>query len=117
MVDLFGRTVRERMVTAASDRSFSTATVTKVESAMMEWYTFRRLYSTKEGRIGTGPPEIEQGHAIAILSGCDVPVVLRPVEEGRYEIIGETYIQGVMNGEVMKKTRDEKLAPVTISLQ
>jgi hypothetical protein len=44
-------------------------------------------------------------HRICILYGCSVPVVLRPIRNSEscnefyYELIGECYVHGMMDGE------------------
>ena len=38
---------------------------------------------------------------MAVLLGCKVPVVLRPLGKG-YQLIGETYVDGIMYGEMTK---------------
>jgi hypothetical protein len=38
---------------------------------------------------------------VSILGGVTVPFVLRPrVEERKYELVGDSYVQGIMEGEV-----------------
>jgi hypothetical protein len=40
--------------------------------------------------------------AICILFGCSVPVVLRQSPLGTYQLVGESYIYGMMDGEVLE---------------
>lgn len=40
------------------------------------------------------------GKAICILHGCSVPVILRP-HNGVYQLVGESYVDGIMHGEVL----------------
>ena len=53
---------------------------------------------------------------VAVLIGCSVPVVLRRViggVEGVYEVVGECFMPGYMNGEVFDQDREvEKLVLV-----
>jgi hypothetical protein len=37
--------------------------------------------------------------------GCSVPVILRRVTD-KYIVIGESYVHGIMDGEVIKKLND-----------
>jgi hypothetical protein len=30
-----------------------------------------------------------------------VPLILRPTESGSFEVVGDTYVQGIMDGEVL----------------
>lgn len=60
----------------------------------------RRLFTTREGRIGLGPKAMSAGDDIAILGSCDMPVVLR--KKGvHFEFIGGCFIDGIMDGEAV----------------
>ena len=62
----------------------------------------RRFCSTTGGRMGLVPNAALQGDLIAIIRGADVPLVLRTTERGMYELIGECYIHGIMQGEALQ---------------
>jgi hypothetical protein len=52
--------------------------------------------------VGFGPKTITEGDVVCILFGCSVPVILRSVQEGpreKYQLIGECYVHGHMEGE------------------
>ncbi|KAH8590712.1 heterokaryon incompatibility protein-domain-containing protein [Bisporella sp. PMI_857] len=54
--------------------------------------------------FGLAPTTAKEGDLICILFGCSVPVVLREIGNGtnhHYEFIGESYVHGVMDGEVV----------------
>jgi hypothetical protein len=57
--------------------------------------------------VGFGPPGTEVEDIIVILFGCSVPVVLRPKKKAdlttEYELMGEAYIYGNMDGEVSEE--------------
>ncbi|KAG8161681.1 hypothetical protein KVR01_008668 [Diaporthe batatas] len=67
----------------------------------------RRFCTTERGLFGLVPFECKPGDKIFALLGGAVPLVLRPVapgpaaadKGGRYQLIGDAYIQGVMYGE------------------
>jgi len=61
----------------------------------------RRLFVTKDGYMGTAPIGAQKGDRICVLLGCNVPLIIRP-EGDDFLIIGDTYICGMMNGEVMQ---------------
>ncbi|KAH7324724.1 heterokaryon incompatibility protein-domain-containing protein [Stachybotrys elegans] len=61
----------------------------------------RTFVKTIDGQMGLGPYQAEAGDVVVILYGCQVPVVLRPQAEGRYEVVGSAYIHGVMDGEAV----------------
>jgi hypothetical protein len=59
--------------------------------------------------VGLGPSKSKTGDVIAILYGCSVPVILRPVPDTQdYEFIGEAYIHGKMDGEAIGEQFEER---------
>lgn len=60
----------------------------------------RILFTSSTGYIGLAPYGTKEGDLVFIVMGADVPFVLRPGEDC-YELIGEAYVQGVMNGEIL----------------
>ncbi|KAK4506857.1 hypothetical protein PRZ48_000590 [Zasmidium cellare] len=52
--------------------------------------------------VGLAPVGTEIGDHICILRTCSVPYVLRPLENGRYRLVGDCYIHGVMEGELLE---------------
>ncbi|MCJ1247071.1 hypothetical protein MMC30_004282 [Trapelia coarctata] len=101
-----------------STRALHTPTALKaVQSAQAEEF-IRRVQSVIWGRsfivtknfdyIGLGPATTNTKGStdiICILYGMSVPVVLRPRHRGSfYNLIGEAYIHGIMNGEVIPGT-------------
>lgn len=75
----------------------------------------RRMIMTSQGRIGLVPAETEQWDVICLL-GLDVPFVLRKIGEDTYIVIGEAYIHGAMDGEIVS-ARDASYPPQDIKLQ
>ncbi|KAF2110904.1 heterokaryon incompatibility protein-domain-containing protein [Lophiotrema nucula] len=70
----------------------------------------RRFVVSRKGHLGFAPVATAAGDVIAILSGVNVPFILRAVSElpdsGSnicYEVIGDCYIHGVMDGEVFTR--------------
>ena len=61
----------------------------------------RRLVISENGYVGLGMWNVEVGDLICILLGCNFPVILRRIEN-HYVLIGEAYIDGIMNGEAME---------------
>lgn len=58
-----------------------------------------------EELFGLAPKECAVGDTICILAGCTVPVILRKrtvlVDQPYYQVIGECYVHGRMDGEAM----------------
>lgn len=58
----------------------------------------------KSQLVGFGPPDVKAKGIIAILYGCSVPVILRPMPAmsgppTKFQLVGEAYIYGKMDGE------------------
>lgn len=53
------------------------------------------------GSFDLAPADAEPEDALCIIWGCSVPVVLTPRPEGGYVLIGECYIHGLMDGELL----------------
>jgi hypothetical protein len=61
----------------------------------------RKPFVTKKGHLGLGLDHVEPGDAVAVLIGSQVPFVLRKSVGGRYKIVGEAYVDGIMDGEAV----------------
>jgi len=60
----------------------------------------RQLYVTKSGLVGLGPASMQPGDKLVYIDGARLLFVLR--QRGQeYELIGETYLHGRMNGELL----------------
>jgi hypothetical protein len=63
----------------------------------------RKFFLSKDKRwMGFVPMDAEIGDVIALLEGGGVPYILRlktGIDEGRYELIGDSYVHGIMDGE------------------
>jgi hypothetical protein len=63
----------------------------------------RRLITTNKGHIGMAPCRVRKGDRICVLFGCSIPMILRQRGDGSsYEVIGECYLHGFMNGEALE---------------
>ncbi|PMD48906.1 hypothetical protein L207DRAFT_376933, partial [Hyaloscypha variabilis F] len=57
---------------------------------------------TSKGYVGWAHPLALPGDHIYILSGCTIPIVLRSRKEGGFVLVGDAYVQGIMEGEAVK---------------
>ena len=71
----------------------------------------RRMIMTTEGRIGLVPAETQQGDVVCLL-GLDVPFVLRKIGADTYIVIGEAYIHGAMDGEIVTTLEIARALPL-----
>jgi hypothetical protein len=63
----------------------------------------RRFFITESGRYGLGPPDTQEGDVVAVVFGLSVPLVLRRAENGHYRVVGESYVHGIMKGEMIEQ--------------
>jgi hypothetical protein len=63
----------------------------------------RRPFRSAQGHVGMGPPDTQPGDKICIFFGSRFPHVIRPGEAGRYRLVGEAYVHGIMDGEIMEE--------------
>jgi hypothetical protein len=75
--------------------------------AMEVLYNFRPFIS-KKGYIGIAPEFASPGDMICIIFGAIAPYVLRRHSEKRFELVGETYVHGIMDGEAMEMGLEEE---------
>ncbi|EEU46690.1 uncharacterized protein NECHADRAFT_77319 [Fusarium vanettenii 77-13-4] len=70
----------------------------------------KRGFSTAKGLIGLGNRDIQVGDFICVLGGGSMPFILRQVEghggDIAYQYIGQAYVHGIMDGEVMNEGQD-----------
>lgn len=59
----------------------------------------RDYFVTKEGYIGLGPKGMRCGDEVCTLLGCDTPMVLRKDAFSEHFVVGESYVQGLMDAE------------------
>jgi hypothetical protein len=73
----------------------------------------RQFFVTEDGHMGLGPHGLMEGDQICIMYGLSVPVVIRYRGSGLYSLLGECYVEGIMNGEAIQM---ENLEETFISL-
>jgi hypothetical protein len=65
------------------------------------WSLYRRFCCTDTGFLGWVPDKSRVGDVVCVFYGSKVPHLLRPSTNGCYELIGECYMQGLMEGKVI----------------
>jgi hypothetical protein len=76
------------------------------EASLISSFAIRVLHGASfmeldNGYLGFGPPTVQPGDILVVLLGCFAPMVLRPLGNGDYTVIGQCYVQGLMNGEAL----------------
>ena len=88
------------------------AEITAFERRMRTMMQGRRLFTTRSGLLGLGPRGLfgdkECFYEVHVIKGAKVPYVLANYGEGKYKLVGEAYVQGIMNGEVPERLGDEE---------
>jgi len=79
----------------------------KCRSAVFRTTFRRQLFLSQRGYIGLCPAEAREDDMLCILLGVRVPLVLRKQSE-HYVIIGDCYIDGVMDGELIPEVEAGK---------
>jgi len=101
-------------------RRWNEVAQTKRVSMMITTAAGSRLFGvTSDGYMGLVPTDTRPGDVFCIFSGARTPHVLRPVpacsngNETQYQIVGEAYLHGVMDGQFFT-TRQESVSAVHI---
>jgi hypothetical protein len=71
----------------------------------------RRCFAvTKQGYFALVPWISQPGDVIGVVLGAKVPFLLRPkTKDRKYKLLGEAYVQGIMQGELDSKFESEEL--------
>lgn len=77
------------------------ATALGYRSSMLSAGLSRRPFLSSDNRVGLAPESAAVGDVISVFYGSDVPFVLRLDGDGRYRLLGEAYVHGIMDGELM----------------
>lgn len=65
----------------------------------------KKLFQTRDGRLGIASRSIRTGDSIVLLQGCNLPMVVRP-EGNKWKLVAPAYItaDGIMDGKLWKST-------------
>ncbi|KAH8592869.1 hypothetical protein B0O99DRAFT_629186 [Bisporella sp. PMI_857] len=96
----------EGRLEAAGEKSLSSleeqlnSRIDLLEASMKRATIKRAFFVTEKGYMGLGPSSMEEGDLVYVLSGGQVPFILRPTRlaEG-FSLVGESYVHGIMDGE------------------
>ncbi|KAK7973212.1 hypothetical protein PG988_007346 [Apiospora saccharicola] len=72
---------------------------------MFRFHRSRRLAVTDNGRFGLAPLAAMRNDYIFMLPGCHVPIAARYVDNA-YQVVGACYLQGFMEGEIVKDIQE-----------
>ncbi|KAN0120202.1 Heterokaryon incompatibility protein (HET) domain containing protein [Hyaloscypha variabilis] len=86
-----------RMLDGIKDHAVLTAPYV---DTVMHKCMYRRFFITEKGYLGLGPGHMEVGDQVTVLFGGNTPFILRKFED-HFKLTGESYIHGIMEGEVI----------------
>ncbi|KAI4945442.1 hypothetical protein J4E86_009329 [Alternaria arbusti] len=66
-----------------------------------------RFFRTEEKDFGIGPACMREGDVVVVFYGGSAPCVLRPKGD-RYLLLGNAYVDSIMNGELVKEVEEGK---------
>ncbi|RKL27121.1 hypothetical protein BFJ72_g13354 [Fusarium proliferatum] len=69
----------------------------------------RRVFLTDEGHLGLAFSSALEADSVWVVSSCPVPLVLRARADGTYQMIGDSYVHGIMEGEAVKDNSWEEI--------
>ncbi|KAL9118772.1 MAG: hypothetical protein Q9187_004678 [Circinaria calcarea] len=75
----------------------------------------RRVFTTRNGYLGVGSQTLTRNDKIYVFFGCNVPLILWPHKQ-QYELIGECYVHGIMNGEVINALDSGRAQSLSVEL-
>ena len=70
---------------------------------------YRSFIVTERGYLGLGRNSTQPDDVVCVLRGGNVPFILRKKGDGYYELVGEAYVHGIMDGSFVRKSRKEEL--------
>lgn len=76
----------------------------------------RRFFILSDGYMGVGPPNTRLGDTCSLIFGSDWPYILREGPNGTYELIGECYVEGLMDGSATEMLERGDLRSSSIAL-
>jgi hypothetical protein len=86
------------------------------KTQMQQTMPHRCVFTTSAGRMGLCGHDCAVGDGVWLLEGGSVPFVLRGADGGldRFEFLGDCYVHGMMQGELMTDGTREALDTIRI---
>lgn len=89
-------------------RILATALANDFQFRVRRAITYRRMMRTEKGYLGLVPALAQVGDQAVLLKGLNVPALIRSKGEA-WELVGDCYIHGMMNGEVFQPEQCEHI--------
>jgi hypothetical protein len=98
-------------------KTISATPASTLEPGMEKFVLGRRFFISKSGHFGLAPRAAQPGDVIVILFGMEIPLICRKNGDSGYRIVGESYVHGIMDGELIQMWRKGNIKPNTISIR
>ncbi|KAH8645762.1 heterokaryon incompatibility protein-domain-containing protein [Xylariales sp. PMI_506] len=85
------------------------------KDAMLSWLRSSLIFTTEQGYIGFSKLADFLGDNVFVILGCGVPIILRPLTEGVYRVIGSCFVHGLMDGEAILGPLDDQYDVITVT--
>ncbi|RDI80103.1 hypothetical protein Vi05172_g9937 [Venturia inaequalis] len=69
----------------------------------------RYFFTTEDGKMGWAPKTAKADDIVCVILGCEASLILREIDEARYQVVGECYMDGIMDGELVLGVLPENL--------
>ncbi|KAK3207209.1 hypothetical protein GRF29_103g218942 [Pseudopithomyces chartarum] len=97
-----GRREVRRLMTKRIGEQPSREPICSNDAALVRYALGRRFFISKDGYFGLAPSSAREGDLVAVIYGAKVPLVLRR-NGSAFEVVGESYVHGLMQGEAIEK--------------
>jgi hypothetical protein len=67
----------------------------------LKFYKGRSLFRSAQGRFGQAPKTARAGDIVTVVLGLKSALVLRPTNDNKFQVVGEAYYSGMMEGEAL----------------
>jgi hypothetical protein len=68
----------------------------------------RKPFITQKGHLGLGPVHLQPGDSVTLFGGAAVPFVLRERGDNEYQLLGEAYVDKIMDGEAVASSNSPR---------
>lgn len=72
----------------------------------------REVFALDDGFIGLGPPSVRVGDLVYVIAGHDITLVIRCADQDQYRIVGEAFVEGIMDGELAPDARTSEVITI-----
>ena len=107
--DRIKRGVKDLMANTASKDNLKSRVRAGLSSEIIGKSLGRLPFITNRGHLAISYDYVKRGDFIGLIIGAQVPFVLRRRFNGDYQVIGEAYVDGIMNGEAMKNSISNRI--------